>query len=316
VHCLRSLSDERQGCKLNRIVVDNGSNDGTVRMVRKRFPDVHIIELERNTGYAHANNVGIRSTNAAYVLVVNPDTYTSRGCLRALVQSLDADERVGSVGPKLLRTEETERIPHGEQVIDSTGIRMRRRRSAEDRGAGETDSGQYDAERSVFGISGAFVLYRRSALERGIIGDGFFFDELHESYKEDVDLAWRLRSSGWSSRYVPEAVAWHRRTVRSHTMRRVTSERGKRTKNVRYLSYRNHLLTIAKNESMRHILWYLPEIMWYEVRKSLFLLFREPMVLLAFMEFIVLTPTILRRRRDISISRRVPAKELNVWFTR
>jgi GT2 family glycosyltransferase len=81
-----------------------------------------------------------------------------------------------------------------------------------DRGADTEDRGQYDEDVEVFGITGALAVFRREALDASRI-DGQVFDEDFFAYREDADLAWRLRGFGYRARYVPKAVAYHRRTV-------------------------------------------------------------------------------------------------------
>ena len=109
---------------------------------------------------------------------------------------------LAAVGPRLLRATDDDLRPT--DVIDTTGIVMTRDGRHFDRGAGETDRGQYGRTEEVFGISGAAVLLRREALERSRV-DRQIFDEDFFAFREDADLAWRLRGFGYSARYVPDA---------------------------------------------------------------------------------------------------------------
>src|SRR4030095_12141583 len=97
-------------------------------------------------------------------------------------------------------------------TLDSTGIIMLREQRHLDRGAGETDNGQYENPEDIFGPSGAAALYRRATLDDVAI-NGQYFDEDFFAFREDADLAWRCRLLGWNSIYVPAAVALHRRRV-------------------------------------------------------------------------------------------------------
>src|ERR671924_1039651 len=95
-------------------------------------------------------------------------------------------------------------------MIDSVGLRMGRARRAADIGQGEPDDGRFDAWREVFGVSAAAALYRRAALE-AVSDDGQIFDERFFMYKEDVDLAWRLRLRGYRAGVDGVAIGWHAR---------------------------------------------------------------------------------------------------------
>jgi GT2 family glycosyltransferase len=109
---------------------------------------------------------------------------------------------------KVLRAEGPELLPTG--VVDTVGIRMTRSGRHFDVGAGEPDTGRWDRPAEIFGVSGCVALYRVAALSDVKVSTGFF-DEDFFVYREDVDLAWRLRGRGWAARCVPAALAWHRR---------------------------------------------------------------------------------------------------------
>jgi GT2 family glycosyltransferase len=106
-------------------------------------------------------------------------------------------------------------------TLDSTGIYFTSAGRHFDRGSGEPAVGRYLAEEEVFGASGAAGFYRRSALEGGRISTGYFDSDFF-LYREDADLAWRLRALGWRCLYVPAAVAWHRRRNLPERRRRMT----------------------------------------------------------------------------------------------
>src|SRR5439155_16165933 len=135
-----------------------------------------------------------------YVLVLNPDTVLRPNFIEELIHALDARPDAASASGKLLRMDST--------TIDSTGIVMLRSQRHLDRGADEPDIGQFDKPEDIFGASGAAAMYRRPALEDARIDDEYF-DEDFFAYREDADLAWRLRLLGWNSIYVPSAVALH-----------------------------------------------------------------------------------------------------------
>ena len=221
--------------KITLLIIDNESEDGSVEWLRTHRPDVKVLPQVENLGFARAQNLGIRSARGEYYMPLNYDVALSPDFVERLVQALQGDARLGSVSGKLLRlTEDGQPTP----VLDSTGHVFRRSRTAENRGEGEADRGQYDRAEEVFGVSGTAPLYRREMLESIRIGDEYY-DESYFAYWEDVDLDWRARHAGWHCQYTPDAVAYHVR-------------RGGRTANdlaVR-LTFRNRYLTIIKNDRL------------------------------------------------------------------
>ncbi len=212
-------------------ILDNASSDDTLARIR-RFP-VETMASSWNTGFSKGHNTLVDGFESEYVLVLNPDTELRPQFLEQIVRSMDGRPDAGSASGKLVRMDET--------TIDSTGIVMLRSQRHLDRGAGEPDIGQFDTPEDIFGASGAAALYRRSALEDAAI-DGQYFDEDFFAYREDADLAWRLRLYGWTCLYVPSAVALHRR--------RVTPERrGELPKLINYHSVKNRFLLRINNMS-------------------------------------------------------------------
>jgi GT2 family glycosyltransferase len=192
------------------LVIDNGSEDRSCEVAARFGTAVRVIRLRENLGFAGAMNVGIAESCGRYVLALNPDCRLDPDFCRVLVERLErADAReVGSASGRLLRAE-------GEALaatdrLDSTGIYFTASGRHFDRGSSEPAAGRYLLEEDVFGASGAAGFYRREALESGRISTGCFDGDFF-LYREDADLAWRLRSLGWRCLYVPGAVAYHRR---------------------------------------------------------------------------------------------------------
>jgi GT2 family glycosyltransferase len=199
------------------VAVDNASEDGTRGVLaawqkRREFP-LRILHSRENLGFTGGHNKGIEtalSTDAEWVVVLNADVILAPDFLECLLEDVDAPghDQVGAVTGKILRADgpALERT----DVLDTVGIWMTRTGRHFDLAGGERDNGQYDRPAEVFGVSGCVALYRRAALEDVRISTGFFDDDFF-LYREDVDLAWRLRGRGWTARCVPSAHAWHRR---------------------------------------------------------------------------------------------------------
>ncbi len=199
------------------VVVDNASADDSAAIVtgfEAPFP-IALIREDRNTGFAAAANRGIRSTRTPWVLLLNPDCAPRVDFVLMMMKAAAAQtdfERIGSVTPKLVRSEGLSLEPTS--VIDAAGMIVTPSGRHLDRGSGEADQGAYDREAWVFGGTGAAALYRRQALEDVAYEGNEFFAESFFAYREDAELAWRLQTRGWRCLYAPGAVAAHRRGFR------------------------------------------------------------------------------------------------------
>lgn len=309
------------------LIVDNASNDGVVEYVRGHHPRAMIIRNTQNLGFARGHNQAIAYARAQLakdgqellVLVTNPDIILEPDYLETIVDSVERRPEVGAATGKLLKVRERGEgeLREGERttVIDTTGIKVYKNRRFVERGAGESDDdGAYAKTEEVFGVSGALGLYRLSALDDAAVG-GEVFDEDFFVYKEDVDLAWRLRWRGWAALYVPRAKAYHYRAAsgrdRATFMDVVRGRRG-RSKVVNFYSYRNHLLLLAKDD--RPSLLDRARICWYELRKFIYLLVAEPSTLRGLASYLKLRGKIRRKRRMIMKNARVSPKEMRRWF--
>jgi GT2 family glycosyltransferase len=177
------------------IVVDNASSDGSVDYLEAHFPEVRIVENEKNLGFAGGTNSGIRLAKGEYILTLNNDTQVDRRFLECLVEAMQSDKCVGTCAPKML-------LPDGR--INSAGVCLSRSGAAWDRGMFEPDCGQYDHQQEIFGACAGAALYRKEMLDEiGLFDEDFFL------YMEDVDLAFRAKLAGWKCIYIPEAVVYH-----------------------------------------------------------------------------------------------------------
>jgi N-acetylglucosaminyl-diphospho-decaprenol L-rhamnosyltransferase len=191
------------------VVVDNGSTDGSVDVLRGALPDVEVVVTGRNLGYGAAANRGVAATNAPAVLVCNPDVIVGPGALPALAAAMEADPRRALVGP-LIRTAEGDRYPSARRfpsMAEAAGhaaIGLFTPRNRFTRAYHRADLEPGAATLEVDWVSGACFLVRRAAFEQ--VGG---FDEAYFMYAEDVDLCWRLGRAGWAVAYVPAAEVTH-----------------------------------------------------------------------------------------------------------
>lgn len=195
--CLGSLRRVRQPA-IEVIVVDNGSTDGSVDVIRREYPDVRLVTLTENHGFARANNAGFLVSRAPYVATLNNDAEGEPEWLGALVEAAEGDARIGMCAPKILSVE-------ARDVIDSVGLGIARDGTSRGRGRLERDRGQYDRQEEILFPSACAALYRRAMLD-----DIGWFDESFFAYCEDSDLGLRARLAGWRAVYVPRARVYHR----------------------------------------------------------------------------------------------------------
>ncbi len=192
------------------VVVDNGSVDGSLDEIRRRFPEVGVVVPGRNLGYGAAANRGMAATSSELVLVSNPDLEVRPGAVAVLVAALAGEPRCGLVGP-LIRTSTGDRYPSARRfpsLVDAAGHALLGIFAPDNRFTRSYQQAQLaGAEPSlsvVDWVSGACFMTRRSAFEQ--VGG---FDEAYFMYAEEVDLCWRLGRSGWQVAYAPAAEVTH-----------------------------------------------------------------------------------------------------------
>ncbi len=315
--CIRSLR-EQSFRDWTCLVVDNASTDGSVAWLRTNAPEFNILQNRQNMGFARAHNQAIHISRSPYVLTLNPDVILTPNFLEKLYAAVYYDPRIGSASGKLLKFsfvpgELTD--PKLSDRIDATGLVIQRSRRTRNRGEGERDQGQYDDRTDVFGVSAAVGLYNREALEDVRIGQEYFDDDFF-AYKEDVDLAWRLKRRGWLSRYIPSALAYHHRGVQGDVRSDAATafQRRHHSRFVNGFSYSNHLAMLVKNESWATFVKDAPWIFWYELKKILFILFFEFSTLRALGRFFRMLPTMLRKRKMIQRQGKTSPGKLRSWF--
>ena len=231
----------QRGATCETLLVDNASEDASRETAGRLGSAVRILALPENVGFAAAMNAGIDASSGRYVLALNPDCRLEPDFAAILARRLDAPDAadVGSASGRLVRGDGPSLIPSG--VLDSTGIYFTASGRHFDRGAGEAAEGRYMEEEEIVGPSGAAGFYRRAALQSARITTGYF-DADFFLYREDADLAWRLRKLGWRSLYVPSAVAVHRR-------RNLPERRRQMTELANRHSVKNRFLLRINNQS-------------------------------------------------------------------
>lgn len=316
-------------------ILDNGSTDETVALIKaaaEKFGlKYNLTQNQTNLGFAAGHNRLFQESVADQVVILNQDLYLLEDCVAALSAAIDHAPEIGAVAPMLLHWQ----FPAGmTRVIDAMGLRVGRQRRVIEWQRGEEWSremtvGLAEANLSrlrnlcgrhaleVFGVSGALAIFQRRALDKIAGQNGQIFDVGFGSYKEDVDLAWRLRSGGYQAFVLLDALAYHERSVAagSELSDRAAAAR-KRTQAlvIQHQSYRNHLITLYKNEYGQNFLLDLPWILWYELKKFFFFLIFRPTVLRGLGELWQRRHELRAARGEIRAKRRAGWREMRRWW--
>jgi len=213
-------------------VADNASTDNSVDMLRHDFPDVRLILLEENYGFAEGYNRALAQVEATYALLLNSDVEVTPGWLVPMLAYMDAHPEVAACQPKVrsfYRKEEFEHAGACGGFIDKYGYPFCRGRMMD---TVEVDAGQYDTVASIFWATGAALLIRTADYRAAGGLDARFF-----AHMEEIDLCWRLRSRGRSIVCIPQSVVYH---VGGATLNKANPHKT-------YLNFRNNLLMLYKN---------------------------------------------------------------------
>ena len=216
------------------IIVDNASRDGSGEYIAAEFPQVKLILLPRNIGFAGANNEGLKQAEGEFIALLNNDAEAERDWLGNLVEGMEKNQGVGICASKML--------VYGILGIDSAGDGFATNFKGVKRGEGQS-ADQYSKEEYVFGACAGAALYRRKMLDE--IG---FFDEDFFLIHEDTDLNFRAQLAGWKVLYVPSAVVYHK----------VRSTIGHMSDKAVYYTLRNSEFVRIKNTPFFLFLRYLP----------------------------------------------------------
>ncbi len=288
------------------LVLDNASFDNSVNIVKEILPEAKIIKQKENIGFARGHNLLINWSDSDYILVLNQDIILEPDYLEKIINYLENNPLVSSAAGKIMVWDFNE--GKKSKIIDSFGLIIDQKRQVKDWQQGQKD---YDLDnKEVFGLSGAATVFRRRNLEniKELKDNGFqYFDEDFFAYKEDIDLAWRLRLNGWENYLITNTKAYHHRTINLKEDRKLRGA-------VNKLSYRNHLMLLYKNSFLRNFSKDFFKVIWYELKKIIYFLIYERSTLLGLKEFIKALPTLRKKRKFIKKLRQVKAEEIYKWF--
>ena len=287
--CLASL--EMQSVRPSRvIVVDNGSADDSVDRVGRCFPDVDLIALDTNQGFAAANNVALRTVATPFVALLNNDAIAGRYWIDSCLSAMDAYPDAGMIASKILFYDRPDRIDRAGDGYSHYGAGILRGRNA----AADT----YDRQEWIFGACAGAAMYRTEMLTT--IG---WFDPAFFLLYEDVDLSFRAQLAGYRCRYVPEALVYHRSCATIGRDSPVSVYYGHR--NLEWVYFKNMPDILLKRSLAAHL--------FYGMLSGLFFAGQGlgSIFLHAKRDAASRLPVILRQRRDIQ--RLVRVHPADVW---
>lgn len=307
--CLESLSAQTFR-DFEVVIVDNGSTDGSLSLIRKEFGWVRVVALEKNTGFARGNNIGLEASSGIYVVTLNNDTIAEKDWLKSLIDTAERDEKVGMVASKIFLGREG-------NELDSAGMLVYPDGMTRQRGRGQSDEGQFDRAEEVLFPSACAALYRREMLD-----ETGFFDEDFFSYCEDADLGLRGRLAGWKAVLAPRAVVRH---LYSQTGGRYSAFKA-------YHVERNHFWVLLKDLPLSYLCFFPFYTAWRYIIQGYGLLsgrgsvarFAEDagkgrllgIVVSAYRDAVSALPMVLRKRREIWRRRRISAGSFRAMLER
>jgi len=202
--CLHSVQNACKGLEAEVFVVDNSSVDGSVKMVREKFPEVNLIENKENLGFSSANNQAMKKANGEYILLLNPDTLVEDDTLRKVVGFMDEHSDAGGLGVKMIDGK-GKFLPESKRALPTPIVSFYkifglsslfpRSRIFSQYHLGYLDK---DKVHEIDVLAGAFMLLRKKVLDEvGLLDESFFM------YGEDIDLSYRITRAGYKNYYYP-----------------------------------------------------------------------------------------------------------------
>ena len=230
---LPSIISNSANPKVDIYVADNASTDNSIAFLKTNFPEVKIIELDKNYGYAGGYNRSLRGINSDIYILLNSDVEVSNNWLQGITKRFESDSNIAAIQPKILSYRNKDLFEYAGAAggyIDKWGYSFCKGRIFDHI---EKDQQQYDTAEEIFWASGACLCIRSEIYnEVGGLDEDFF------AHMEEIDLCWRTKNKGYSIWYEPTSVVYH---IGGATL---SQEKWQKT----YLNFRNNLFLILKND--------------------------------------------------------------------
>ncbi len=247
--CFSSLKEmDYDSKKLEFILVDNGSTDGSAKYMRYRFPEVRVIANKRNLGFCTACNLGARAASGELIVFLNNDMRVDRGWLKPLVEAIRSGET--DCATSLILSWDGKTVNFGGAGANFHGIGFQE-------GIDDPDLSRYRTRKDIlFACGGSMVIDRELFLDAGGFDEDFF------AYFEDVDFGWRLWVMGRKVRFIPESVAYHHHSATARLLD---------VHKLRVLHIRNPLYAIFKNYEYDNLMKTLPAALLLTIKRTAYL---------------------------------------------
>ena len=294
------------------VVLDNASEDNTREIIKNEYPEMALIESQKNLGMWPGQEFLLQHTDAPFILSLCVDVVIAPNFISVMMPVFE-DESVGALQSKMYQQ-------GAKDQIDSCGFSITRGRRVINIGHGEKDGASFSVQKEIFGVEGAAPFFRRSALNACRI-DEAIWDPKFFWYGDDLDLAWRMNLFGFRQVFVPSAIAWHDRSTTKgiasgilDAIRRIKIRREIPLKK-RQLDMANTRWTIIKNDSIINVLRDALYILIREIKTLGYMTLFEPKVLAGWVRFFKGLPYMIRQRKLIKKHIRRTPNEMHKWFS-
>ena len=297
--CLESIS-ATDFENFETIVVDNASTDNSVASVRSNYPNVKLIENDKNYGYAGGCNIGAEAASGDYLIFLNNDTVQEKDWISNLIKTINSDDKIAAVQPKILNYYDRNVFDYaggsgGHMDIYCFPFARGRIFSFQ-----ENDEGQYNNKEKCFWSSGTCFMVRRELFQKA---GGF--DESFFAHMEEIDLCWRLYAMGFEVWVEPDSVVYHKNAL---TLPMYSHKKY-------YLNHRNSLLMLLGNYSIKNIfLIGIPRLILEKIAcfySILMLDWRHFTAILRSLFWIIFHPNvIMKKRKSFSKIRTITDKKI------
>jgi GT2 family glycosyltransferase len=269
--CLECLARESVGLRVETLIVDNGSKDGSVAMIRDEFPGVRLIESRENLGFGRANNLAFEQATGRYIVLLNSDAFLQPDSLRLSVERMDRDLRIGLAGARLVGRDgswQPSARMFPSLLTDLFVLAGFANKYPRSRIFGRFDRTWADqmVPAEVDWVPGAYSIIRREALNK--VGP---FDPVFFLYYEEVDLCRRIQAAGYSIWYWPDVIVVHiggesSRQMTQDAKSAKTLQMSKSGSQLTLWRMRSTLLYYRKNHGWKAHFARLLETVWYGQR--------------------------------------------------
>lgn len=268
------------------VLIDNHSDDLSVDFVNEWYPEVKIVPLSKNYGFAEGYNKGLKNIDTEYTVIINSDVLVTENWLDPILDKMDKVPTIGIVQPKIKSIEHKDFFEYAGCAggyIDTLGYPFCRGRLFD---TVEKDQGQYDQESDIFWASGACMVVRTKLFKTLGGFDGGFF-----AHQEEIDHCWKVKKAGYTIQCMPQSMVYH---LGGGTLEYQNPRKD-------FLNFRNNLYMLAKNETITKLAWLIPlKLILDGIAGIKFLLDKNPKstlaVIKAHMSFYIHLPLLVERR--------------------